>query len=331
MEIFDPIAGLYFNPLIVMGLGMFAGLIAGMVGLGGGLILVPAMILYGVAPNVAAVTANCFMVSTSSSGLYAYLASRSVHVKVGVYLICGSIVGGLAGVSIVKELLVSGKADEVIRVCFAGITGTIGLFMLRDVFRREKGRRQAEGARLQWTRTTPVVIVLVGMAAGLTSSILGIAGGVFVVPFLIYFLGFETRVAVGTSLMHILFTTAGVSLFHSFQNRNLDMVLAFFLMISSGAGAQIGARLAKRSSPKAIKLIFGVMALAGSWRLLWGFISGKAGEAHRIREYSEASMEAMRFIEAHPLGYGTFSVCLALGVGLFWGKIFEKSCKFSKS
>ncbi|MBI5185593.1 MAG: sulfite exporter TauE/SafE family protein [Nitrospinae bacterium] len=327
MEIFDPIAGFYFNPLIVIGLGLFAGLMAGMVGLGGGLILVPAMILYGVAPNVAAATANCFMVSTSSSGLYAYMAGRNVNVKTGACLVCGSMLGGMAGVPLVNELLRSGMADGVIRTCFAAITGTVGLFMLWDVFRTGKGSRQGDGGKLQWTKSTIAMIVLVGMAAGLASSILGIAGGVFIVPFLIYFLGFETRMAVGTSLMHILFTTAGVSIFHSYQNKNLDMVLAFFLMIGSGAGAQMGAYLSKKSSPRAIKFIFGLMAVAGSWRLLWGHVYRKAGAVHQLREYPEILREAMRFIEGRPLAYGALSVCLALGIGLFWGRIFARSSR----
>lgn len=323
MEIFDPIAGIYFNPLIITGIGVFAGMIAGMVGLGGGLILVPFMIVYGVAPNVAAATANCFMVSTSSSGLYAYLGKRQVQVKIGYYLIAGSILGGIFGVLVIKELMESGTADNFIRTCFAITTGLIGLFMLRDVFLKKAGENKNEGAEFTCKKYNRFIVVTCGLVAGVSSAILGIAGGVFVVPFLIYYLDFDTRTAVGTSLLHILFTTTTVSIFHSHQNQNLDIILAFFLIFGSGAGAQIGAYLSGKTSVKTIKMIFATIALAGAVRLGTGQPLEKEPLLKTFGGDVFFSDGIHAFSGNSPMAYGFISVGIALSMGLIWGKIFR--------
>ncbi len=326
MEIFDPISGFHFNPFIIMGMGVFAGFFAGMVGLGGGLILVPLMIFYGVAPNVAAATANCFMVSTSSSGFYAYMGSGKVDLKIGIYLICGSFAGGVFGVLMVKASLESGQADDIIRVCFGVITGMIGLFMIWEVLRGKKGKsgRSEDEKKRPAQIPHPYLIVFCGAAAGLSSSVLGIAGGIFIVPFLIYFVALDTRTAVGTSLMHILFTTTGVSVLHSYQNRNLDFFLAIFLFLGAGAGTQLGVYLSKKISTKNIKLIFATLALAGSLRIWVSSFSESAERVSQLSEHSIVSTELAGLIQENPLGYGIVSVCIALGFGLFWGKIFKR-------
>jgi len=324
MQIFDPIAGVYFNPLVMIALGVFAGLAAGMVGLGGGIILVPSMILYGVAPNIAAATANCYMVSAASSGLYAYLTRRLVDLKTGGYLVAGSFLGGLTGVAVVRNLLEGGQADEVIRDVFAGITGLIGVFMFLDVLRGQGAwrGRPCLGARL---RSSIFITIFFGISAGLTSSILGIGGGVFIVPFLLYCRHFEARRAVGTSLMLILFMTAGVSVLHAIENKNLDILLAFFLLAGAGAGAQLGVCLSKKTSPRVVKLVFATIALAGALRLWMPPLEQTPKNLPSLKGIPLVLHEMIKLMETHSLFYGITSVCLALGVGLFWGRVFQGS------
>ncbi len=321
MEILAPIAGLHFQPFYVIGMGAFAGFFAGMVGLGGGLILVPFLILYGVPPNVATATANCYMVSTASSGLYSYRTSRQVHTKIGLYLIIGSLLGSIFGVSLVKMLLGLGKADPMIKVSFSIITGLIGLFMLWDAFHSKKEKeRRGEGRGKSWY--TLWVVVFCGMVAGISSSVLGVAGGIFIVPLLLYFVQLDAHTAVGTSLMHILFTTAVVSVLHSFHNQNLDVVLAFFLVLGSGAGAQLGAYCSKKSSARVIKGVFAAIALAGSFRLWMQLSTEGVEQVRRVLEYPAFARQLLELSTTHPLGYGLLSVLMALGLGLAWGRVF---------
>jgi len=301
-------------------MGILAGLVAGMVGLGGGLILVPFMILFGVPPNVAAATANCFMVSTSCSGFTAYWAQGWVDKKTGLLLMGGSFFGGVAGVSWVGILLASGRADAVIRACFAVITGVIGLTMLRDVLRGERRSGPAKEAGKNLGRGA---VFLCGLAAGLSSSVLGIAGGVFIVPFLIYSMAFEARTAVGTGLMQILFTTTLVSLLHAFQNQNLDIVLAVYLMAGAGAGARMGVLFSRRSSARMIKGVFAVVALAGAVRLgMDSFFHTTVSRVPTVEGGIGAALGDL--LRTHSLAYGMASVGLALGIGFFWGRLFQK-------
>ena len=105
------------------------------------------------------------------------------------------------------------------------------------------------------------------------------------------------------------------------------MVLAFFLMLGSGAGAQMGAYFSKKSSAKVIKGIFAIIALAGSFRLWMQLPTAIVDHTQRVMEHSDFSNQVLELSKMHPMGYGLVSVFLALGVGLAWGMFFAAGKK----
>ncbi len=90
------------------------------------------------------------------------------------------------------------------------------------------------------------VIATGALIIGFIGAVMGIGGGFFLIPAMIYMLGMPTAVVIGTSLFQIIFTSAYTTLVHATTNQTVDVVLAFILMAGGVAGAQYGAKAGQR-------------------------------------------------------------------------------------
>lgn len=127
-----------------------------------------------------------------------------------------------------------------------------------------------------------------GFVAGLLGALLGIGGGIFLVPALTLIFGLPIRVAVGTSLVAVIATSAGVAAMLP-PGRGADVPLALRLEIATTAGAIAGGVLAGYASPQALGVLFAaaVFATAG-YTLYKARRSAAAGVPERLfaREYT---------------------------------------------
>ena len=90
---------------------------------------------------------------------------------------------------------------------------------------------------------------------------MGVGGGFVMVPAMIYLFGMGTVVAIGTSLFQIIFVTALVTLLHATTTFAVDAVLAFFLIISSVIGAQVGVLAANKLRGEEIRALLAIIVL----------------------------------------------------------------------
>jgi len=131
---------------------------------------------------------------------------------------------------------------------------------------------------------------LLGIFAGLTAGLLGVGGGIIIVPVLIYSftaLGFSadvlTHMAVGTSLATIIITSAGSVYQHHRKGAVLWPILVWF-SVGLVLGALGGAKVADLLRGRVLQILFGVFALVIAWQMLMGLkpkptrgVPGKAG------------------------------------------------------
>jgi uncharacterized protein len=110
-----------------------------------------------------------------------------------------------------------------------------------------------------------VRLVLIGLVAGLFSSLFGVGGGIVVVPLLILLVRFAPREAAATSLGAIVITAlAGVILYGA--RGKVDVALALLVGIPAAAGAVLGTALQQRVSGRALSLAFAALfAALGVW------------------------------------------------------------------
>ena len=117
------------------------------------------------------------------------------------------------------------------------------------------------------TEVILLALVATGLVAGVLGSLLGLGGGIFLVPALTLLFGFPMRVAVGTSLVSVIATSAGVSAVAP-RGRGADVGLALRLEVATAAGAITGGWLAGRVSAQVLSILFaGVVFLTAAYLL----------------------------------------------------------------
>ena len=110
--------------------------------------------------------------------------------------------------------------------------------------------------------------VAVGVAAGVLSGLLGVGGGIVMVPLLVAVVGLGQHEAHATSLAAIV-PIAAVGAARFAAAGNVDPVLAALLAAGSLVGAPLGARLMARTHEDVLKLVFGALMIAVAVQLLW--------------------------------------------------------------
>jgi uncharacterized membrane protein YfcA len=280
-QIYLPIAGNSVSLLLLLGLGGIVGLLSGLFGVGGGFLLTPLLIMIGIPPTVAAASDSNQIVAAASSGSLAHSRSGNVDFKMGLLLLLGGLVGGTAGVQVIKLLLATGQAGFAIRLTYVVMLAFVGAYMFFDSLRglrlaraRAPQVREEEAARrpsfyarvvqalpykMSFERSGVRISVLMplglGVMVGVLAAIMGVGGGFIMVPVMVYLLRMPMHVVVGTSLFQILFTCVNVTVLQAYLNHNVDFLLALTLLVGSTSGAQVGARLSKRLKADQLKIM----------------------------------------------------------------------------
>ncbi|WP_136162337.1 sulfite exporter TauE/SafE family protein [Sphingomonas flavalba] len=290
MDLYLPIANLSVNALVIVALGGAAGILAGIFGVGGGFLTTPLLMLYGVSPTVAAASGVMQVTGASVSGVIAHFRRGGVDVRMGGVLVCGGVVGVMAGAVLFRLLQKLGQIDILIALLYVVMLGSIGSLMARDGIRallaEKRGAPPPPRARrhhplvaalpLRWRfygsglYISPLAPLILGAAVGVLTVLLGVGGGFIMVPAMLYILGVSTRVVVGTSLYQGLFVTAIATMTHALTTHAVDIVLAGLLLIGSVVGAQIGTRIAQKLKPDHLRLFLAILVLAITVRMALG-------------------------------------------------------------
>jgi uncharacterized protein len=106
-----------------------------------------------------------------------------------------------------------------------------------------------------------VLMLLIGLFAGIVSGVFGIGGGIVIVPALIYLAKFSQHAAIGTSLA-ILLPPVGIwAVLEYYRHGNVDFKAALIVAIAFMAGGWIGAHLANHLGGSVLKLMFGIFVV----------------------------------------------------------------------
>ena len=130
LPILLPIAGVSINVGVLVSVGMVIGFLSGLLGVGGGFLTTPILMMIGIPPIVAAASDTNAIVATSASGVAAHFRLRNVDFKMGGYCLLGGLLGSAVGVQAVKLLGARGNADLLISVMYVVILGAVGGFMV---------------------------------------------------------------------------------------------------------------------------------------------------------------------------------------------------------
>jgi hypothetical protein len=117
---------------------------------------------------------------------------------------------------------------------------------------------------------SPFAPLLLGVATGALTMLMGVGGGFILVPAMLYILGMSAGVVVGTSLFNILFVTMATTMMHALTTQAVDLVLVALLLLGSVSGAQIGTQMAQKLKPEMLRLALAAIVLAVALRMFSG-------------------------------------------------------------
>jgi hypothetical protein len=251
-----------------------------MLGIGGGVFIVPALQLLPLSVDftsqMAVGTSLTMIIFTSLSSSMGYSRQKRIDYKLGLLFatttIPGSLVGAYIAEIISEELLVLVFALFLLYVASRMVFPfNFGLQSLMS--RRECPVRRltdSEGKVFEYYEDLKRGLPL-SFLAGLSSGLLGIGGGTLMVPILHFVLCLPMHLAIATSAFTMVFTSiSGVST-HVFLG-NVQLEYGLLLGVGAVLGAQIGAYVAKRTSSKNLRRIFGVVLFIVGLRMILEFL-----------------------------------------------------------
>jgi uncharacterized membrane protein YfcA len=264
--------------LAVLGISYFAGLLGSLVGVGGGIIVVPALtLLMGVSIEKAIAASIVSVIATSSGAAAAYVSQRIANMRLGMVLEVATVTGALTGACLAAW--VSGRGLFLI---FAVVLSYTAWSMVRpkghaveplpdpmadrlrlhgSFFDRSLGRE----VTYRVSRTKRGIVV--GYVAGVSSGLLGIGGGVLKVPVMNLSMGIPIKACTATSNFMIGVTAAASAAVYLMRGEVLPFVAAP-VAVGVLLGAKTGASLMSGMRNNSIRIIFVAVLVVSAAEML---------------------------------------------------------------
>lgn len=241
-------------------LGFAIGTFGTLVGIGGGVILIPIFLLiFNWAPQQAIGTSLAVVFLNALSGSIAYIKQKKVYYDAAIRFSLATLPGAIMGSYLAKYFTGSG-----FRITFGILLMVMALLMY---FRPSKKGEQEEFNKDTFTYNRTFGVVLSAFV-GFLSSILGIGGGIIHVPAMIFLLSFPTHIATATSHFVLAISSFFGVASHFFLG-NILMIPALFIGGGAVAGAQFGAFLSVKAKSKLILTLLSIALFALGIRLIF--------------------------------------------------------------
>lgn len=255
---------LFFTYLALTILGLLVGTIAAIVGIGGGVLFVPILILiFGLNMKKAVGTSLLAVMITSISSFAAYIRQRKVLYKLGLILEAGSVPGAILGASFAKY-----APEIVLKAMFV-----LFLFIMSiEIFCRGEKEQSNPDMEPQYKKNNLPQAFVLSLLAGFLSASLGIGGGVIKVPIMITTLGLPVHYAIGTSAFMIMITSTAGVIQHIYYG-HVNFLFGGLLGVGALIGAQLGAKIALKMRPKKLRIVLGIVIILVALRMLGAIIS----------------------------------------------------------
>jgi uncharacterized protein len=270
--------------ILLVLVGVAASSLGSLIGLGGGIIVVPSLLYLAtlsgfghITPQVAVGTSLFTMIFTGLSSTLAYMKFKLVDYKAGLIFLIGSGPGSILGAWVTEALNLQS---------FNIFFGVFILFVSVVLFLKDKLKpipyRKDKGIVRNFTDNTgktfeygfnPYMGAFIAFVVGFLSGILGVGGGSLMVPTMILFFFFPPHVATATSMFMILPTSILSSITH-ISLGNVDWYLALALVPGAWIGAKVGVLLNSKLKSKTIVLLLRTVLIVVGIRLIYQGIFG---------------------------------------------------------
>ena len=137
---------------------------------------------------------------------------------------------------------------------------------------------------------TILIIILVGIAAGMLGGLVGVGGGIIIVPALVYFIGFSQKAAQGTSLGLILLPVGILGVLQYYKQGHVDFRVVGILAVGFLIGSYFGSKVALSLPQETVKKIFAILMVVIAVKMLF-FDKAKKDETKTGQQQTLTSPE----------------------------------------
>ncbi len=257
------------NVGLLIGLGFAGAFVAGLVGVGGAIVMIPLLLyvppLFGMRPEGIHGVAGVTMIQVSAAGFIGMLAHhRAGHVETRLVVALG---GAMMIASLAGAVLSRYVSPNVLAGIFASLAAGAAVVMLA-------------GGKLLLTPNPEAplsfnrgVAALLGAAVGLVVGMAGAGGGFLLIPLMVYVLKIPIRLAVGSSLAIVALSGFAGSVGKALTGQ-VDWYLALALVSGALPGAQLGSAVSTRTRADLLALILGTVMAMIAVRMWWEILAG---------------------------------------------------------
>ncbi|MCW3493628.1 sulfite exporter TauE/SafE family protein [Microbacterium sp. SSM24] len=249
--------------LACVGIGLLAGLLSGLFGVGGGTVIVPLLVLaLAFDQRLAAGTSLAAIVPTATVGVVSYALHDAVAWIPALLLAAGAVAGAQFGTWLLPRLSIT-----FLRWAFVGflVLVIVSLFLVIP----------SRDAMLELTLLSGLGLVVLGVITGTVAGLIGVGGGIIVVPALVVLFGTSDLVAKGTSLL-MMIPTAISGTIGNLRRGNVDLVSAAAVGIAACTTTALGAWIATLVDPFLGNMLFAVFLVFIATQMAIKAIRGRA-------------------------------------------------------
>lgn len=239
----DPMTKRGGRVLVLVAIGVVAGVLSGLFGVGGGVIVVPALMAFlHLDQRRASATSLVAIAPAAVVGAVTYAVQGEVHWLAALTLAVGSVVGAPFGARLLRALPL-----RVLPWIFVGFIGVV----LVSLFTTAPSR----GGDVHFGVVEAIVLLLLGLLSGVLSGLVGVGGGVVIVPGLEVVLGAGDLLAKGTSLATMIPTSVSGTV-ANLRRRAVDLRVGLTVGITAAFCSPLGAWIAQLVDPQVGRLMF---------------------------------------------------------------------------
>ncbi|MCK4573667.1 MAG: sulfite exporter TauE/SafE family protein [candidate division Zixibacteria bacterium] len=242
--------------------GLTAGLLGGYLGLGGGIVMVPFLtVVLGMDIKAAVPVSVTAIVVNSLAASNEYLRKGMVDLELVVVLAIFSVVGNITG-SLLQEVVPA----EFVQMLLTVILLYTAVSMLRK--RKEETHRSFVDNRSKYF----AICALIALLTGVVAALVGIGGGVILVPMLYMVIGVPLSTARGTSSLMIGFSAAAATVVYLLNGR-VDLTAVAPVIVGIIVGGKLGGYLGTLAKPRIVKIVLFVVMVYLAYRLSSGALA----------------------------------------------------------
>ncbi len=239
---------LWFIPL-----GFVAGLLGSIIGLGGGIIIVPVLTFFGFPPTLTASNSIFAVFSNAAASSISYAKQKKIEYSIGLKLGLLSIPGTVIGAYISADI-----TPSLFKILFGLILISASIYIF--------SKRKIEPKSHNISKQIMILAIGASFLAGIISGLFGVGGGIVFVPMMVIAMGLSMKNAAPTSQFILLFASASALITHTLLGHP-DFYQA--LLLSSGAfvGGLVGARLSLEIKENVLKILISIVMIAAAVKL----------------------------------------------------------------